>query len=65
VVILEYLVHAQVIPSCHQVCALMAKDGDNDLGFTSAQQEWIRCLVDSEWDANAQCLSSSSEPALQ
>jgi len=40
----------------------MAEDGDSDLGFTFAQQEWIQHLVDSQRDANVQFPSSSTEP---
>ena len=48
------------IPGVTSVFA-MAEEGDVELGFTPAQQEWIRRLVESQRDTKAQDLSSSAE----
>ena len=49
---------ASRIPSVASVFA-MTEEGDVELGFTPAQQEWIHRLVESQWDTNTQDTSSA------
>ena len=49
--------------TCCSTLVVMAEDGENDLGFTPAQQEWIKRLVENHGESHAHASSSADSIA--